>query len=81
MAFQNVMLAFRELCAAHRTEISFDTYKQENGVFKSISSKTEVMNVTEELFKYWGLNAPLGSQFGILPIIIESVGNKDVKRH
>ena len=44
------MLAFRELCAAHRTEISFDTYKQENGVFKSISSKTEVMNVTEELF-------------------------------
>ena len=50
MAFQNFMLAFRELCAAHRTEISFDTYKQENGVFKSISSKTEVMNVTEELF-------------------------------
>ena len=64
MACQNFMLAFRELCAAHRTEISFDTYKQENGVFKSISSKTEVMNVTEELFTgdrmlHWDLN--LGS--------------------
>jgi len=33
----------RELCAAHRTEISFDTYKQDGGTFKSISSKTEVI--------------------------------------
>ena len=36
-------LDFRELCAAHRTEISFDTYKKEESKFKSISSKTEVL--------------------------------------
>ena len=39
----------RELCAAHRTEISFDTYKQDGGTFKSISSKTEVIGKKKEV--------------------------------
>ena len=43
MIFSNIFLRIcRELCAARRTEISFERYKQDGKSFKRISSKKEV---------------------------------------
>ena len=67
------MLACRELCAAHRTEISFDTYKHDDGKFKSISSKTEVSHLM------WILDIPLES-FRILEDSLETRTSRDMGR-